>query len=260
MTQAENILEVQHVTNRFGKQLVHDDVSFSVRRGEILALIGGSGSGKSVMMRTMTGLQIPQHGKVIINGKLLEDIPPKKRAALFGVMFQQGALFSSLTVAENIMFALEEHSTLNTANRRQLAAFKLELVGLPAEVGNKYPSELSGGMIKRAGLARALALDAPLLFLDEPTAGLDPVSAATFDEMVVMLNQTLGVTIVMITHDLDTLFTTCHRAAVLVDKKVIVNDLESLLGLDHPWIHEYLHGARAYGAMVAAEKAGQHGE
>ena len=258
MSVQENILEVSRVTNRFGEQLVHDDISFDIQRGEILALIGGSGSGKSVMLKTMTGLHIPQAGMVKINGKPLPKIPAKKRAGLFGVLFQQGALFSSLTVSENIMFALTEHSKLRLEEREKLAAFKLDLVGLAAEVGNKYPSELSGGMIKRASLARALALDPAILFLDEPTAGLDPVAATAFDEMIAMLNHTLGVTIVMITHDLDTLFSVCHRAAVLVDKKVIVEPLESLLDSDHPWIHEYLHGPRAYGAMVAAEKAAHH--
>lgn len=259
MTQADTILSVKNVTNRFGKQLIHDDVSFDIRRGEIIALIGGSGSGKSVMLKTMTGLLLPKQGEVTINGKSLGKITPQKRARLFGVLFQQGALFSSLTVSENIMFALAEHSRIKPSDRAELAAFKLALVGLGPEVGDKYPSELSGGMIKRASLARALALDPPILFLDEPTAGLDPVSATAFDEMIAMLNRTLGVTIIMITHDLDTLFTVCHRVAVLVDKKVVIDSLETLLDSTHPWIHEYLHGARAYGAMVAAQKASQHG-
>ena len=256
---SKDILSVSHVTNRFGKQLVHDDVSFEIPRGEIVGFVGGSGAGKSVMLKTMTGLHKPTKGTVSINGQLLKDIPRKKKASLFGVMFQQGALFSSLTVAQNIMFPLAEHTKLKPSDQAQLAAFKLSLVGLGPEVGDKYPSELSGGMTKRASLARALALDPPLLFLDEPTAGLDPVSATAFDEMIAMLNQTLGVTIVMVTHDLDTLFTICTKAAVLVDHKVIIDGLDALLDSDHPWIHDYLHGPRAYGARVAAEKATAHG-
>lgn len=257
---SDEIIRVSHVTNRFGKQLVHDDVSFAIPQGEIIGFVGGSGSGKSVMLKTMTGLHTPTSGEVHLNGKLLSSIRPGRRAALFGVLFQQGALFSSLTVAENIMLPMAEHTKLSPADRAELAAHKLALVGLPPEAGAKYPAELSGGMIKRAGLARALALDPPILFLDEPTAGLDPVSATAFDEMIVMLNRTLGVTIVMITHDLDTLFAICTLGAVLVDRKVMIDRLDALLDSEHPWIHDYFHGPRAHGAMVAAEKVAAHGE
>ncbi len=254
------IIRAEHITNRFGEQLIHDDISFTIKRGEIVAIVGGSGAGKSVMLKTLTGLRKPSHGKVIMNGKPLKSLTTKKRANTFGILFQEGALFSSLTVAQNIGFPLAEHTKLTKTDRAQLAAFKLKLVGLEADVGAKYPSELSGGMIKRASLARALALDPPILFLDEPTAGLDPVSATQFDEMIVMLNQTLGVTIIMVTHDLDTLFTICDRVAVLVDRKLIIDPLDVLLENNHPWIQEYLHGPRAYGARTAAKEARRHGE
>lgn len=253
-TDHDVMLEVKHVTNRFGKQVVHDDISFKVRRGEIVGLVGGSGAGKSVMLRTMTGLRQPNKGEVFINQQPLHRISPTERAALFGVLFQQGALFSSLTVAENIILPLREHTDLSYAECAQLACHKLALVGLESSVGEKYPSELSGGMIKRASLARALALDPPILFLDEPTAGLDPLSATAFDEMIAMLNKTLGVTILMITHDLDSLFTLCHRVAMLVDKKITIDSLPALLDNPHPWIRDYLHGPRAVGAMAATEQ------
>ncbi len=254
------ILSARNISNRFGKQLVHDDLNFDIQRGEIVGLVGGSGSGKSVLLRTMTGLHQPTIGTVTINDKPLHTIKPAKRASLFGVLFQEGALFSSLTVLENIMLPLREHTKLNKENCMELAASKLAMVGLDPQVGTKYPSQLSGGMTKRASLARALALDPPLLFLDEPTAGLDPVSASAFDQMIAMLNQTLGVTIMMITHDLDSLFTVCHRVAMLVDRKLTIDPLESMLNNQHPWIYEYLHGPRAIGARVAAQEAHNHGE
>ena len=262
MSDPNLMLRVRHVSNRFGKQVVHDDISFDIKRGEIVGLVGGSGSGKSVMLKTMTGLHLPNHGEIVIDGRKLKSIKSAKRAALFGVLFQEGALFSSLTVAENIMFPMTEHTKLRPRERARLAALKLALVGLEPEVGIKYPAELSGGMTKRASLARALALDPPLLFLDEPTAGLDPVSATAFDAMIVMLNQTLGVTIVMVTHDLDTLFGICHRVAVLVDRKVQIDTLPRLRESEHPWIREYLHGPRAQGAALAAQQGeGEtHGE
>jgi phospholipid/cholesterol/gamma-HCH transport system ATP-binding protein len=255
----EIVLRVRDVSNHFGEQVVHDKISFDVKRGEILGLVGGSGAGKSVMLRSMTGLHIPNSGSIEINGRKLARIKPAERAHLFGVLFQEGALFSSLTVAQNIMFAIAEHTHLSRAHRAQLAALKLALVGLEPEVGDKRPSELSGGMVKRASLARALALDPEILFLDEPTAGLDPLSASAFDAMIIELNRTLGVTIVMVTHDLDTLFSICDRVAVLVDRKVTIDPLETLIDNQNQWIHDYFNGPRAKGAAVAAKEAGLHG-
>lgn len=252
------LLSAHGVVNRFGKQLVHDGLDIDIAQGEIIGLVGGSGTGKSVLMRTMVGLHMPDEGEVTIAGRNIRDIQPGDTAELFGVLFQQGALFSSLTVLQNVMAPLREHTSLPEDDCVALARLKLSLVGLPPEAGEKYPSELSGGMIKRASLARALSLDPPILFLDEPTAGLDPVAASAFDELTLELNQTLGVTVVIITHDLDTLFSLCHRVAVLVDKKVLVDTLPNLLKSDHPWIKEYFHGPRARAAMDAADRNMQH--
>jgi phospholipid/cholesterol/gamma-HCH transport system ATP-binding protein len=260
MTEPDIILSARNISNRFGKQLIHDDISVDMYRGEIVGLVGGSGAGKSVLLRTLTGLHRPTLGHVTIRQQPLYRIAPAQRASLFGVLFQEGALFSSLTVMENIMLPMREHTDLTRDECLELAACKLSLVGLEPAVGMKYPSQLSGGMTKRASLARALALDPPLLFLDEPTAGLDPISATAFDTMIAMLNRTLGITIVMITHDLDSLFTVCDRVAMLVDRKLTIEPLESMLNNPHPWIYEYLHGSRAIGAQVAAEKAHAHGE
>lgn len=251
--QSEPILHIEGVVNRFGKQTVHDGVTFSIARGEIIGIVGGSGSGKSVLLKTIIGLRQPNEGNVLIEGRELKDIPSDEAASLFGVLFQQGALFSSMTVAQNIMLPMKEHTDLPEKEREVIAQLKLGLVGLPGETAVKFPSELSGGMIKRAALARALALDPDILFLDEPTAGLDPVAASDFDELIVELNRSLGVTVVMITHDLDTLFGICQRAAVLVDKKVIIDTLPNLLKNDHTWIKEYFRGPRARGAAMAME-------
>jgi len=248
------ILSAKNITNRFGKQLVHDHANIDIYKGEIIGIVGGSGSGKSVMLRTMTGLHTPNEGSVEIGGKPLTEITPEETGELFGVLFQQGALFSSLTVAENIILPLKEHTNLRPRQMQELAQLKIALVGLKPEAGLKYPSELSGGMIKRAALARALALDPLILFLDEPTAGLDPVSAAAFDELILDLNHSLGVTVVMITHDLDTLFGVCDRVAVLVDKQITIDSLPNMLKNKHPWIHEYFHGPRARAAALANKK------
>jgi phospholipid/cholesterol/gamma-HCH transport system ATP-binding protein len=249
------ILSAKGIVNRFGKQTVHDGVDFEINQGEIIGIVGGSGSGKSVLLRTIIGLRKPNAGKVTINGKDVSRINSDEAASLFGVLFQQGALFSSQTVAQNIMMPLREHTDLTPEQQELLAQMKLVLVGLPPEAGQKLPSELSGGMVKRAALARALAMDPLILFLDEPTAGLDPVGANAFDELILKLNQSLNITVVMITHDLDTLFGICHRAAVLVDKKMTIATLPELMKSDHKWIKEYFHGPRARGAMLATERA-----
>ena len=255
----EIILYAKNITNRFGKQIVHDNATIEIYKGEIIGIVGGSGSGKSVMLRTMTGLHIPNEGSVEIAGKPLAEITPDEAGELFGVLFQQGALFSSLTVAENIILPLKEHTNLTTKQMQELAQLKIALVGLKPEAGLKYPSELSGGMVKRAALARALALDPLILFLDEPTAGLDPVSAAAFDELILDLNHSLGVTVVMITHDLDTLFGVCDRVAVLIDKQITIDSLPNMLKNKHPWIKEYFHGPRARAASMSNKK-GENGK
>lgn len=255
---SDSIISIKNVTNRFGKQTVHDEVNLEVRRGEILGIAGGSGSGKSVLMKTMSGLHTPTSGEVTLNGKAIAEISPKESAYLLGVLFQEGALFSALTVAENIALPLREHTTLSEEARNALVRLKLALVGLPPETALKYPSELSGGMTKRAAMARAVAMDPLILFLDEPTAGLDPINAAAFDELIFKLSRGLSITVVMVTHDLDTLFGICDRVAVVVDKNVVVDTVPRLLENEHPWIQEFFHNKRARGAKAAARS--QHGK
>jgi phospholipid/cholesterol/gamma-HCH transport system ATP-binding protein len=255
----EIILSVENIVNRFGKQLVHDGGSFTIMRGEIVGIVGGSGSGKSVLLKTIVGLYKPNEGTVTIGGKNIETLTPSESAALFGVLFQEGALFSSMTVARNIMLPLVEHTNLPETERAVIARLKLGLVGLEADVGDKYPSALSGGMVKRASLARALALDPDILFLDEPTSGLDPVAADEFDQLVKEINHSLGATVVMVTHDLDTLFGVCDRAAILVDKKIVIDTLPNLLKNPHPWIQDYFNGPRGRAASIAHSKGQQHG-
>ena len=245
---AQPVISVRGLVNRFGNQVVHDGVDLDVMQGEVLGIVGGSGSGKSVLLRTMLGLRRPTAGQVLLEGKDItcmnegELLAVKRR---YGVTFQHGALFSSLSVAENVQLPIREYFRVSKQSLEELAALRLRMVGLPEDAGAKLPSQLSGGMIKRAALARALALDPALLFLDEPTAGLDPISAAEFDDLLLDLQQGLKLTVVMITHDLDTLLATCNRVAVLVDRKVVVDTLAGIMRNTHPWIREYFHGPRA---------------
>lgn len=246
MSSPDSAISVRGLVNRFGSQLLHDHLDFDIKRGEIVGLVGGSGSGKSVLMRSIIGLHTPNAGEIHV-------MSDKRRPGDIGVLFQHGALFSALTVERNVMVPLIEHSGLPLSACRELARMKIAMSGLPSDAWLKYPSQLSGGMIKRAALARALALDAPLLFLDEPTAGLDPIAANEFDMLIKELQAGLGMTVVIITHDLDTLFTLCHRVAVLVDKKIIIDSLPHLMQSEHPWIRDYFHGPRARAALTAKE-------
>jgi phospholipid/cholesterol/gamma-HCH transport system ATP-binding protein len=256
---AEPILSARGIVNRFGKQEVHDKINLDILPGEIIGIAGGSGSGKSVLLKTLVGLHRPNAGEVLVDGKTIETIGPAEKATLIGVLFQQGALFSGLTVAQNIMLPMREHTDLPAENQETIAAMKLALAGLTADSGIKFPSELSGGMVKRAAFARALALDPRILFLDEPTSDLDPLNASGIDELILRLNQSLGITVVIVTHDLTTLFTICGRVAMLVDKKITIDTLDKLMRSDHPWIHEFLHGPRAQGAMTARRKGHGNG-
>jgi len=244
---ATPVISVREVVNRFGRQVVHDGVSFEVFPGEVFGIVGGSGSGKSVLLRTMLGLRRPTAGAVELEGRditAMSDAELREVKRRYGVTFQHGALFSSLTVAENITLPVAEAVDLEEPALASLVDLRLRMVGLPQDAAAKHPAQLSGGMVKRVALARALALDPVLLFLDEPTAGLDPIAAAEFDSLVLYLRETLHLTIVMVTHDLDTLARTCDRVAVLVDGKVIVDTLEGIVANDHPWIRQYFHGAR----------------
>ena len=246
-------IRIRGLTNAFGSQVIHDALDLDVRKGEILGVVGGSGTGKSVLMRSIIGLQTPVSGRIEVFGHELTDGDTPDGVALrsrWGVLFQGGALFSTLTVGENVQVPIKQfYPELSPRLLDEIARYKVVLTGLPAEAASKYPSELSGGMRKRAGLARALALDPELLFLDEPTAGLDPIGAAKFDELTRELADTLGLTVFLITHDLDTLYAICDRVAVLADKKVIeVGTIAQLLESNHPWIQEYFNGPRARAA------------
>ena len=247
------VIRVRGLVTGFGDQVVHDGLDLDVRRGEILGVVGGSGTGKSVLMRAIIGLQPPRAGDITIFGedaRNLDAAAAKDLRRRWGVLFQEGALFSSLTVAENIEVPMREFLDLPDELMDELAGYKVTMVGLPPEAGPKFPSELSGGMKKRAGLARALSLDPQLLFLDEPTSGLDPISAAAFDELIKVLKETLGLTVFLITHDLDTLHAICDRVAVLADQKVLaVGTISELLSFEHPWVREYFTGPRGRAAL-----------
>ncbi|MFK4234283.1 MULTISPECIES: ABC transporter ATP-binding protein [Pseudomonas] len=255
------VIEARGLCNRFGTQSVHENLDLDLYRGEILAVVGGSGSGKSVLLRSIIGLRRPNEGQVNVFGQDLATLNSEQRSLVerrFGVLFQKGALFSSLTVTENVALPLIEHAGLSRADAEHLAGVKLALAGLPISAADKYPSSLSGGMIKRAALARALALDPDILFLDEPTAGLDPIGAAAFDQLILTLRDALGLSVFLITHDLDTLYTITDRVAVLSQKKVLVaGPLAQVEQTDDPWIHEYFHGPRGRAAEQAAAGAGQ---
>ncbi|WP_435594028.1 ABC transporter ATP-binding protein [Proluteimonas luteida] len=253
---ADVAIRVRGLVTRFGAQTVHDGLDLDVRRGEILGVVGGSGTGKSVLMRAILGLRPPQGGSIEVLGVDALSRDPEDRAHIerhTGVLFQDGALFSSLTVGENVEVPLKEHHpTLDDSLRYELSLLKVKLAGLPADAIDKLPAQLSGGMRKRAGLARALALDPPLLFLDEPTAGLDPIGAAAFDRLIRTLQEALGLTVFLITHDLDTLYAICDRVAVLADKRVIaVAPVEEVERIEHPWIQDYFNGPRGRAARDA---------
>jgi phospholipid/cholesterol/gamma-HCH transport system ATP-binding protein len=245
---AEALIEVRGLVNRFGAQVVHDHLDMTVEQGEVFGIVGGSGSGKSVLLRSILGLQRPRAGEVLMSGQDLTKLSTaalKRIKATYGVTFQQGALFSSLTVLQNVQLPMIEHLDLPPRALEELAMLKVRLVGLPDEAARKFPAQLSGGMVKRAALARALALDPRLLMLDEPTAGLDPISAAAFDELLMDLRPQLGLTVIMITHDLDTIFRTCNRVGVIIDRKMTSDTLEGITSNPHPWIQSYFHGERA---------------
>jgi phospholipid/cholesterol/gamma-HCH transport system ATP-binding protein len=255
----ELAIEVRGLANRFGEQVVHEDLDLDVYRGEICGVVGGSGTGKSVLMRAILGLRKPQAGRIKVLGvdALSDDQSQRLRVERnTGVLYQNGALFSSLTVLENVQVPLKEHYPELPADLvHELATLKIRLAGLGDDAGPKLPSQLSGGMRKRAALARALALDPALLFLDEPTAGLDPIGAAAFDELLRSLQKSLGLTVFLITHDLDTLYAICDRVAVLADRKLLVNaPLAEVERFDHPWVQEYFHGPRGRAAQAAKQE------
>lgn len=253
----EVLIEVRGLVNRFGTQTVHDGLDLDVYKGEVLGIVGGSGTGKSVLLRTIVGLNKPAAGSIKAFGIDVLTATDAEREAVgrrWGVMFQQGALFSALTVQQNVEAPMRELLHISPALREALARLKVSMVGLPPVANGKFPSELSGGMQKRAGLARALSLDPAVVFLDEPTAGLDPIGASAFDDLIRQLKESLGLTVFMVTHDLDSLHAICDRIAVLAEKKVLVTGtMAEMLEVDHPWVREYFHGPRARAALATAE-------
>lgn len=244
------------LTTRLGGLVLHEHLDLELRPGEVLGVVGGSGSGKSVLLRTIIGLMRPEVGMIEVFGaelRRLDDVALRALESRWGVLFQDGALFSSLSVAQNIAVPLREQLALAPPLLDEITRLKLALVGLPADTGAKYPAELSGGMRKRAGLARALALDPQLLFLDEPTAGLDPIAAGAFDALIRDLRLSLGLTVFMVTHDLDSLIAICDRIAVLVDKRLIIGTMAELLRNPHPWIQAYFRGPRGRAALAGKD-------
>jgi phospholipid/cholesterol/gamma-HCH transport system ATP-binding protein len=251
-------IRVRGLETRLGGKTIFHDLDLEVRRGEVMGVVGASGTGKSVLLRTIVGLVRPTAGTIEIlgvNPTTLDGAALHRLEATFGVLFQDGALFSSLTVAQNIQVPLREHLDLPIALLNEIAAVKIAMVGLPPDAAKKFPSELSGGMRKRAGLARALALDPPLLFLDEPTAGLDPIAAADFDSLIADLQRSLRLTVFLVTHDIDSLNTIADRIAALVDKHTRVGTMAEMLRDEHPWIREYFHGPRGRAALAAAKES-----
>ncbi len=253
----EPLIKVRGLVTRFGTHTVHDGLDLDVRRGEIIGVVGGSGTGKSVLLRAIVGLLQPDAGQIEVFGQSVQTTDDAEFRALrcrWGVMFQDGALFSSLTVRQNVEAPMREQLDLNNSLREILASIKVRMVGLPENSMAKYPSELSGGMRKRAGFARAIAMDPEIVFLDEPTAGLDPIGAAAFDILIKQLQAALGLTVFLVTHDLDSLHAICDRIAVLADGKVLAaGTMEDMLRVDHPWVHEYFHGPRARAAMSTSQ-------
>lgn len=257
----EPIIRIRGLVNGFGDKVLHDHIDLDVYRGEVLGVVGGSGSGKSVLLRSIIGLNRPMEGTVEVFGQPtseeIESPAMRQLEMRWGVLFQEGALFSSQTVNENIQVPLREYTSMTQELMDEIAEVKLAMVGLACETRNKYPSELSGGMKKRAGLARALALDPELLFLDEPTAGLDPISANQFDELITQLQEILGLTVFMVTHDIDTLRAVTDRVAVLVNQKLVIGTIDELRRNEDPWIQDYFSGVRGRAALssVASEEA-----
>jgi phospholipid/cholesterol/gamma-HCH transport system ATP-binding protein len=250
---AAAVIRVQGLVTRLGGRVLHDHIDLEVFRSEVLGVVGGSGSGKSVLLRSIIGLQQPTEGTIEVLGQNIADLDGDELVRMqirWGVLFQDGALFGDQTVAENVQIPLREHTDVPQRLMDEVASVKLSMVGLPPDAAGKYPAQLSGGMRKRAGLARALALDPELLFLDEPTAGLDPISAAQFDALVRDLQRSLRLTVFMVTHDIDTLRATTDRIAVLVDSRITIGTIASLRDDPNPWIHEYFAGVRGRAALA----------
>lgn len=252
----ETVIRVSNLINQFGAQRIHDSVDLEVLRGEVLGIVGGSGTGKSVLLRSILGLHKPKSGEIEVLGRHIGRRPVGLEKE-WGVLFQNGALLSALTVLQNVELPIALHSDMNDTTRRELAELKIQMAGLGPEACDKYPAELSGGMRKRAALARALALEPKILFLDEPTAGLDPIAATEFDQLTAYLHSSLDLTIVMITHDLDTLFAVCDRVAVLVDGKAVIGPLQEVRESDHPWIQRYFGDPRAHRAAGVENNRGR---